>query len=63
MSAAQVAYWEGVLAALDRDDTWRAHLEKTQLDRQLMTGKETLKYQDELDGKLRAVLGDLGLLK
>lgn len=63
LSAAQVAYWEGVLAALDRDDTWRAHLEKTQLDRQLMTGKETLKYQDELDGKLRAVLGDLGLLK
>ena len=63
LSAAQVAYWEGVLAALDRDDSWRAHLEKTQLDRQLMTGKETLKYQDELDGKLRAVLGDLGLLK
>ncbi|HJQ63620.1 MAG TPA: tripartite tricarboxylate transporter substrate-binding protein [Burkholderiales bacterium] len=63
LSAAQVAYWEGVLAALDRDDSWRAHLEKTQLDRQLMTGKETLKYQDELDGKLRGVLGDLGLLK
>ncbi|MGQ0752256.1 MAG: Bug family tripartite tricarboxylate transporter substrate binding protein [Betaproteobacteria bacterium] len=63
MSAAQVAYWEGVLAALDRDETWRAHLEKTQLDRVLLNGRDTLKYQADLDGKLRAVLGDLGLLK
>lgn len=63
MSPAQIAYWEGVLATLDRDETWRAHLEKTQLDRVLMSGREALKYQEELDGKLRAVLGDLGLLK
>jgi len=63
LSAAQVAYWEGVLAGLDRDESWRAHLEKTQLDRQLMNGREARKYQDELDGKLRAILGDLGLLK
>ena len=63
LNAAQVAYWEGVLAALDRDETWRAHLEKTQLDRVLMNGRETLKYQEDLDGKLRGVLGDLGLLK
>jgi putative tricarboxylic transport membrane protein len=63
MSAAQIAFWEGVLAVLDRDETWRAHLEKTQLDRHLMSGREALKYQEELDGKLRAVLADLGLLK
>jgi putative tricarboxylic transport membrane protein len=63
LSAAQVAYWEGVLAALDHDETWRAHLEKTQLDRVLLNGRETLKYQEELDGRLRGVLGDLGLLK
>jgi putative tricarboxylic transport membrane protein len=63
MHAAQVGYWESVLAALDRDETWRAHLEKTQLDRVLLNGRDTLKYQEDLDGKLRAVLGDLGLLK
>jgi len=63
LSAGQVAYWEGVLAALDRDESWRAHLEKTQLDRQLMTGRETVQYQDELDRKLRLILGELGLLK
>ncbi|MBI4204021.1 MAG: tripartite tricarboxylate transporter substrate binding protein [Betaproteobacteria bacterium] len=63
LSIAQVAYWEGVLAALDRDESWRAHLEKTQLDRQLMTGRETIQYQDQLDGKLRTIFGELGLLK
>jgi putative tricarboxylic transport membrane protein len=63
LSAGQVAYWEGVLAALDRDESWRAHLEKTQLDRHLMTGRETIQYQDELDRKLRLILGELGLLK
>ena len=63
LGAAQIAYWEGVLAALDRDEAWRAHLEKTQLDRVLLNGRDTLKYQEDLDGKLRAVLGDLGLLK
>lgn len=63
LSAGQVAYWEGVLAALDRDESWRAHLEKTQLDRHLMTGRETVQYQDELDRKLRLILGELGLLK
>src|SRR3970282_37440 len=57
LSAAQVAYWGGVLAEPARDESWRAHLEKTQLDRQLMNGRDARKYQDELDGKLRAILG------
>jgi putative tricarboxylic transport membrane protein len=63
MSAAQVAYWEGVLARLDGDETWRAYVDKNELDRQLMNGREALDYLTELDGKLRAILGDLGLLK
>ena len=63
MSAAQVAYWEGVLVRLDRDESWRAYVDKNELDRQLMNGREALDYLTELDGKLRAILGDLGLLK
>lgn len=63
MSAAQVAYWEGVLAALDRDESWREYVEQNQLDRELMNGRNALKYLNDLDGKLRAILGDLGLLK
>jgi putative tricarboxylic transport membrane protein len=63
LSNAQIAYWEGVFAGLDRDESWQAHLEKTQLDRQLMNGREARQYKDALDGKLRAILGELGLLK
>lgn len=63
MSAAQVAYWEGVLAGLDRDESWRAHLEKTQLARQLMNGRDAYQYMDDLAVPLKGVLGDLGLLK
>jgi putative tricarboxylic transport membrane protein len=63
LSAAQVAYWEGVLAGLDRDDSWHAYLEQNQLDRRLMNGRDARQYMDELAVPLRAVLGDLGLLK
>ena len=63
LSAAQVAYWEGVLARLDGDESWRAYVDKNELDRQRMSGREALEYLTELDGRLRAILGDLGLLK
>jgi putative tricarboxylic transport membrane protein len=63
LSAAQVAYWEGVLAQLDQDPAWRGYIEKNQLERQLMNGREARAYQDRLDKDLRAILGELGLLK
>ncbi len=63
LSAAQVAYWEGVLAVLDRDESWHAYLEQNQLSRQLMSGRDARKYMDDLAVPLRVVLGDLGLLK
>jgi putative tricarboxylic transport membrane protein len=63
LSAAQVSYWEGVLAGLDRDEGWRAYLEQNQLDRRLMNGQQARKYMEDLSAPLKAVLGDLGLLK
>lgn len=63
LTAAQIAYWEGVLSGLDRDEGWRAYLEGNQLDRALMSGRDARKYMDDLAGPLKAVLGDLGLLK
>jgi putative tricarboxylic transport membrane protein len=63
MSGAQVTYWEGVLAKLDADETWQAYIDQNELDRELMNGHQALRYLDELDGKLRGILGDLGLLK
>jgi len=50
------------LAGLDRDESWQGYLVKNQLDRRLMTGREALKYMEDLDGPIRAVLGELGLL-
>jgi putative tricarboxylic transport membrane protein len=63
LNAAQVAYWEGVLTRLDADESWRAYVDKNELDRQLMNGREALAFLNELDGRLREILGDLGLLK
>ena len=63
LSAAQVAYWEGVLEGLDRDEGWRAYLEQNQLDRQLMNGRDARQYMEDLAVPLKGVLGDLGLLK
>jgi putative tricarboxylic transport membrane protein len=63
LGPAQVAYWEKTLAGLDADPDWRAFVEKTQLERQLMSGREAREYKDRLDVQLRAILGELGLLK
>ena len=63
MSGAQVAYWEGVLKRLDADESWQAYIDQNELDRDLMDGRQALQYLTTLDGKLRGILGDLGLLK
>jgi putative tricarboxylic transport membrane protein len=28
MTAAQIAYWEGALAGLDRDESWQTYIER-----------------------------------
>ena len=63
MSPAQVAFWEGVLKRLDADESWHAYIDQNELGRDLMDGRQALQYLTELDGKLRGILGDLGLLK
>jgi putative tricarboxylic transport membrane protein len=63
VSAAQIAYWEGVLATLDKDESWREYISKNQLDQRFMNGQDARKYMENLEGPIKAVLGDLGLLK
>jgi putative tricarboxylic transport membrane protein len=63
LGAAQIAYWEDVFEKLDRDESWRADLEKNSLDRDFMKGRETRAYLDGLAKPIRAVLEDLALLK
>ena len=63
LTPAQIAYWEAVLAGLDRDESWQSYVEQNQLDRRLMNGRDARKYMEDLDGPIRAVLGELGLMK
>lgn len=63
LSAAQVGYWEQVFRDVDRDERWRADLEKNHLDRDFMTSQETRKYWDGLSTPIRAIISDLALLK
>jgi putative tricarboxylic transport membrane protein len=63
LNAGQVAYWEGVFARLDADESWREYLDQNELERDLMNGRAALQYLTSLDGRLRGILGDLGLLK
>jgi tripartite-type tricarboxylate transporter receptor subunit TctC len=63
LSDAQIAFCERALSAVDQDEGWRADLEKNQLSPAFTTGRETRKYRDNLDGPLKATLGDPGLLR
>ena len=63
LTAGQVAYWEGVFARLDADESWREYVDKNELERDFMNGRASMEYMTKLDGRIRGVLGDLGLLK
>jgi len=61
--ANQLAYWEQYFANLDKDATWRAHLDKNEWEPNYTNSRDTRKYWDELDAQMRSTLDDLGLLK
>jgi putative tricarboxylic transport membrane protein len=59
----QLAYWEQYFASLDKEATWRAHLDKNEWEPNYTNSRDTRKYWDELDAQMRMTLDDLGLLK
>ena len=63
MQPAQVAYWEGVFSALDKDENWRADLDRNLWVAHFLNGRDTRQYWDDLSVQVRAVLDDIGLLK
>ena len=63
LPAAQLAYWEGVFSALDKDESWRADLDRNLWVANYTNGRDTRKYWDDLAVQLRVTLDDLGLLK
>jgi len=63
LAESQVAYWENVFAAIDQDERWREHAEKSLVHLNFRRSRDTLKYWLDLEGPMKAVLGDLGMLK
>ena len=63
MTAAQLAYWEQVLAELDRDERWRADLEKNLMDRDYQPSVAARRFLERIAVPIRATLDELGLLK
>jgi putative tricarboxylic transport membrane protein len=63
MSGEQIAYWEGVLAKLSRDEEWRKLLSRSHWEPSYMTSAEMKRYYDEEHAKLKAILAELGLTK
>jgi putative tricarboxylic transport membrane protein len=63
MTPPQVAYWERAMAAVDKDETWRADLERNYWVGNFTNGRDTRKYWDDLSVQVRTTLDDLGLLK
>jgi hypothetical protein len=52
-----------VFSAIDGDARWHEEAEKNLLHRQFRKSRETRAYLGELEEPLKAVLGDLGMLK
>lgn len=63
LTAAQVAYWDGVLGKLAQLPEWRDDLQKLLQDPVYMNSRETKAYLDSQQQELRTVLLDLGLAK
>src|SRR5262245_7499508 len=63
MTQPQVAYWENVLARVVQSDEWKQMLERDSLENDFLKSAETrsqLKLEQE---ELRAIMGELGLIK
>ena len=63
MSKEGVAYWEGVLARLSKEEEWNRLLARSMWEGVYMNSAAHWKYYDEEFTKLQAALGELGLIK
>jgi putative tricarboxylic transport membrane protein len=63
MSAAQVAYWENVLARLVATDEWKNELETQNWDGRFLRSREFTQYMEKEYASTKAVLTDLGMAK
>ena len=63
LSAAQVKFWEDIIAAAVQQPCWQDDLKRLSWSPQVMTGAPLRAYLDNERAEFVAVLGELGLLK
>jgi putative tricarboxylic transport membrane protein len=63
LGAAQVAYWDGVLARLAQTDEWKKDLAQNQWENTYMGSRDTRKYLDEEYAETKKALTEIGLAK
>lgn len=63
LTAAQVAYWEGVLARVVATDEWKATLEQQFWDGNFLRSREFARYMDNEYAQTKPVMLELGLAK
>lgn len=63
LTEAQVAFWENVFAVIDQDERWHAEGEKHVVERHFLRSRDTRKYLDDLDGTMKSLLSELGMVK
>jgi len=63
MTAAQIAWWDGVLAKVVATATWKEALEQNTWEANYLNSAQTRKLFDDEHAEYRVILGDLGMLK
>ena len=63
MSKEAVAYWEGVLGRLSKEEEWNRLLARSMWEGAYMNAAAHRKYYEDEFTKLQAALGELGLIK
>ncbi len=63
ISAAQIAWWDGVLAKAVASDIWKQALEQNTWEANYLNSAQTRKLFDSEYADYRTILGDLGMIK
>jgi putative tricarboxylic transport membrane protein len=63
LTAAQIAYWDGVFASVVKTDEWKAGLKASLMEGTYMSSAETRKFFAAQHDELKQVLTELGLAK
>jgi putative tricarboxylic transport membrane protein len=63
LTAAQIAYWDQVLARLVQEDEWKKDLERDVVEDTYMNSRDIRKYLDSEYAELKSLLTEMGLAK